>query len=201
MDIVLKWRVASGLYQEPSFIDVTFFLAHLLHKELAVAFIKVYRSYISSVLRIRNLPDPIQEEAVFRAIAIERPRLHQSAPSWNLGLVLRQFMLPPFPSEGFRPEVTIELLIKKTAFLVALAAAARTSEFCALSRLPHYLQFTRALSGQAQVSIRCFPGFFAKISTPEVLLESVTFPGTALLFPGEPDRRLCPVRCLSLCID
>ena len=40
----MQWRVASGLYQEPSFIDVAFFLALLVRKELAVAFIKVYIS-------------------------------------------------------------------------------------------------------------------------------------------------------------
>ena len=176
-------------------------MTSLFHKGLAAATIKVYRSSISSVLRIRNPPDHLQEEAVarlIRAVSLERPRSFQSAPAWNLGLVLRQLLLPPFTHNGRDTDISLELLTKKTVFLVALATAARASELCALSRADHNLDIKHLPSGQWKASIRCFPGFFPKNQTPDVLPQPVVFPGIAHLFPGEVDRFLCPVRCLIM---
>ena len=196
------WLKEKGtLPQHTTFQLLADYLTYLFHKGLAVSTIKLHRSAISSVLRLLRPPHVSEEDALaklIRAMSIQRPKTRRISPAWNLGLVLRQLMLPPFTYKGSDKKISLELLTKKTVFLVALASSARASEICAFSRAPHNISFDTATSGQISVTIHPFAGFFPKNVTPETVPVPNTFPGLAHLFPKEPERLICPVRALSL---
>ena len=109
-------------------------------------------------------------------------------------------MKPPFAINGTDRHISLELLPYKTAFLVALASGARGFELVALSRALRNLEFTTLASGVKEVSIRMVPKFIPKNQQPEIIPESIKFPGIVHLFPNEPERLLYPVRALGLYI-
>ena len=133
-------------------------------------------------------------------MTILRPREQEVLPKWNLSVVLKGLMKPPFAIRDTDKNISLELLSYKTAFLVALATGARGSELIALSRASHNLEFSTLASGAKHASIRMVPKFIPKNQWPETILEPMKFPGIAHLFPNEPERLLCPVRALGLYI-
>ena len=133
-------------------------------------------------------------------MTILRPREQEVLPRWHLSVVLKGLMKPPFAINGTDRHISLELLSYKTAFLVALASGARSSELVALSRASHNLEFTTLASWVKQVSIRMVPKFIPKNQRPEIIPEPIKFPGIAHLFPNEPERLLCPVPALGLYI-
>ena len=133
-------------------------------------------------------------------MTILRPRKQEILPKWNLSVVLKGLMKPPFTIRGSDKNISLELLSYKTAFLVALATGARGSELVALSRASHNLEFSTLASGAEHASIRMVPKFIPKDQRPQIIPEQMKFPGIAHLFHNEPERLLCPVRVLSLYI-
>ena len=165
--------------------------------------IQVHQAPISSVLKLLNPPTAIQEETlhnVIRRMTILRQREQEVLPKWNLSVVLKGLMKPPFVIRGTDKNISLELLSYKTALLLALATGARGSELVALSRASHNLEFSTLVSGAKHASIRMVPKFIPQNQRPEIIPEPMKFPGIAHLFPNEPERLLCPVRALGLYI-
>ena len=133
-------------------------------------------------------------------MTILRPREQEVLPKWNLSVVLKGLMKPPFAFRDTDKNISLELLSYKTAFLVALATGARGSELVALSRASHNLEFSTLASGAKHASIRMVPKFIPKNQRPEIIPEPMKFPGIAHLFPNEAERLLYPVRALGLYI-
>lgn len=116
-----------------------------------------------------------------------RPR---RMPAWDLFLVLQYLR-----SDVFSPlrETSLLMLTLKTAFLVSLATAHRSSEIHALSGMPADICFER----DGSVSLRYLPEFLAKTQrscdhSPATILR----PLDSIVSRDEPELDLCPVRAL-----
>ena len=196
------WANNKGILpSDLSYVTLAEYLVYLFSQNKKVNTIQVHKASISSVLKLLNPPTAIQEEtlhSVIRRMTILRPREQEVLPKWNLSVVLKGLMKPPFTIRGSDKNISLELLSYKTAFLVALATGARGSELVALSRASHNLEFSTLASGAKHASIRMVPKFIPKNQRPEIIPEPMKFPGIAHLFPNEPERLLCPVRVLSL---
>ena len=83
-----------------------------------------------------NHSENIVISRLIQALTHEIPRVIHSVPDWNLVVVLRSFMKPPFEPLVDTP---LKYLTMKTIFLVAWASAARVSELHAFTLEPgHY---------------------------------------------------------------
>ena len=195
------WANNKGILpSDHSYITLAEYLVYLFSQNKKVNTIQVHKASISSVLKLLNPPTAIQEETlhnVIRRMAILRLREQEVLPKWNLSVVLKGLMKPPFAIHSTDKNISLEILSYKTAFLVALATGARGSELVALSRASHNLEFSTLASGAKHPSI---PKFIPKNQRPEIIPEPMKFPGIAHLFPNEPERLLCPVRALGLYI-
>ena len=202
--LFIEWADTQNLPRSDlSYPQLMDYLIHLFMTGRQVNTIKVHRSSITSALRLVKPPSPLEEETlsnIIRAMSIQRPRQEHILPKWRLSVVLKSFFKPPFTDSdhGSDRHIPLEFLTYKTAFLVALASAARGSELMALSRADHHLQFTELPSGAKRASIQLMPKFLPKNATPDVIPKPVVFPGIAHLFPREQERLLCPVRALGL---
>ena len=198
------WANNKGILpSDLSYITLAEYLVYLFSQNKKMNTSQVHKVSISSVLKLLNPPTAILEETlhnVIRGMTILRPREQEVLPKWNLSVVLKGLMKPPFAIHGTDKNISLELLSYKTAFLVALATSARGSELVALSRASHNLEFSTLASGAKHASIRMVPKFIPKYQRPEIIPEPMKFPGIAHLFPDEPERLLCPVRALGLYI-
>ena len=101
-------------------------------KSLSLSSVKAHHSMLSAVFRFK-LPE-IGEHHVLRdllrSFAVECPLHPRVPPSWDLDVVLRHLM-----SSEYEPleRLSLQALMKKTLFLVALATAKRVGELKALS--------------------------------------------------------------------
>ena len=198
------WANNKGILpSDLSYVTLAEYLVYLFSQNKKVNTIQVHKASISSVLKLLNPPTAIQEETlhnVIRRMTILRPREQEVLPKWNLSVVLKGLMKPPFAIRGSDKNISSELLSYKTAFLVALVTGARGSELVALSRASHNLEFSTLASGAKHASIRMVPKFIPQNQRPEIIPKPMKFPGIAHLFPNEPERLLCPVRALGLYI-
>ena len=198
------WANNKGIRpSDLSYVTLAEYLVYLFSQNKKVNTIQVHKASISSVLKLLNPLTAIQEETlhnVIRRMTILRPREQEVLPKWNLSVVLKGLMKPPFTIRGSDKNISLELLSYKTALLVALATGARGSELVALSRASHNLEFSTLASGTKHASICMVPKFIPKNQRPEIIPEPMKFPGIAHLFPNEPERLLCPVRALGLYI-
>ena len=126
------WANNKGILpSDLSYITLAEYLVYLFSQNKKVNTIQVHKASISSVLKLLNSPTAIQEETlhnVIRRMTILRPREQEVLPKWNLSVVLKGLMKPPFAIRGTDKNISSELLSYKTAFLVALATGARGSE-------------------------------------------------------------------------
>lgn len=102
------------------------------------------------------------------------------------------------PSDRLIP---LNLLLYKTAFLLALACGARRSELHALVRNPPPKVLKDPVSGAQTMELRVYPGFLAKNQVPDRVFPPYVLPSIHHLVPGEPERLLCPVRVTSDYLD
>ena len=125
---------------------------------------------------------------LIRSFSIQRPVARVSPPSWDLNLVLKALMAPPFEPLG---EASFRNLTKKTLFLLSLATARRVGEVQALS--------ARVAQLGGDMSLSYLPGFVAKTESLDNPIPRSFILKSLRDFVGdlEEERLLCPVRALS----
>ena len=120
---------------------------------------------------------------------LQRPRITNILPQWDLGIVLEALSKSPY--KPLR-EASLKHLTLKTVFLLAMASAGRRSELQALMFDQKYIQFKPKGAG---VTLYFSPEFIRKSQT----LNQVNDPWYILAVPtgksefGAPN---CPVRAL-----
>ena len=180
--------------------NIADYLVYLFEsRNLLVNTIKVHRAAIASVVK-HSRPEVLQSTSLkdlIHRLELERPRVKRVYPKFDLDLVLRQFLKPPFvDSSGSDLKIPLKMLAYKTAFLLALATGARVSELHALSRHRSRFQLdTDEFSGQQTITVLTRPNFIAKNEKPSELKKPVIFSSLKHLYGAkEPERLLCPVR-------
>ena len=167
-------------------------------KHLSVSSIAGYRSGISKVFASRGINISHNEDLnmLVKSFYIERPVQRRESPRWDLMVVLRHLLKPPFEPMN---KASISDITRKTAFLLTLATAKRNSEVWAFSadvRFGH--NFNAA-------TLKFLPSFLAKTvdpSRPETFYAPVTIPALGPSMGTDlPDRYLCPVRALRIYMD
>ena len=93
-------------------------------KKLGISSIQGYRSCISKVFLARGIDISHDRDLnmLVRNFAIERPVQHREAPRWDLMVVLRLLMKPPFEPMNM---ASLADMTRKLAFLLTLASAKR----------------------------------------------------------------------------
>ena len=194
-----EWCLSQGIDQNtPTVPNIADFLLHLFDKGLSTTTIKGYRSSLSALMASRgiDISHDIDLASLCRGFSMERPISHRDIPRWDLMVVLRYLMKPPF--EPMRLS-SIADLTRKTAFLITLATAKRNSEVWAFS------SDVRFGSNKMNATLSFLPGFIAKtqkVDKPETALNPVTIPSLSSTVGRDlPDRTLCPVRALCFYLD
>lgn len=128
-----------------------------------------------------------------RAFGIERPRLPVIMPRWDLDVVLRSFLRPPYVGRS-GTDHTIEFRWRtiKTVFLLALATGRRVSllaNLCCDTVVHRH-------GSRRSIVLRPLPAFRDKNLGAEEIPPSIAVPGMAHLVPDSPQRFLCPVRAV-----
>ena len=173
------------------------FLVFLFNKEkCSPRHIECVKSCLAQTYLITGLLH-ISDNAVLKAILcnfkIACPAARFELPKWNLVLVLNMLLKPPYEPIW---EASLTDLTHKTAFLLCLAAALRSSELHSLSfdRLTHtqdwsqvFLQPTLEFLAKNQISRH--PDY-QRVFTISAL--------TTLTGSRSEDRKLCPVRALRM---
>jgi hypothetical protein len=174
--------------QVASFFDYLF-----TEKGLAFSTIRGYKASLWSVLASTSSLSEDIEKAIsrlFSFFAKHRPANIAPLPNWNLSIVLTGLKRAPFAPLG---KLDLPLLLKKTLFLIFLAAGSRRSEVLAFSRT---VVFRRPSEGQLEAILSPIPGFVPK--TKRGLSANRPFVIRAL--PGDlspEEQALCPVRALK----
>ena len=200
-----KWKVFCDWYKEKKYgrpekaprERVAEFMDFLFDdRKLEVRTIEGYRAAISGVLGFSNNSDLGSDRylaALFANYRIERPVKENNFPKWDLGVVLRDLMEPPYEPINNTQEVPLLLISRKTAFLLLLASGARRGEV-------HALDYTETVSCEdGSLILKPHDGFMAKNFNPS------TGKGRFEGFKITPlshsvgrdlrkDRSLCPVR-------
>ena len=162
-------------------------------KKLAISSIQGYRSCISKVFLARGIDISHDRDLnmLVRNFAIERPVQHREAPRWDLMVVLRLLMKPPFEPMKM---ASLADMTRKLAFLLTLASAKRNSEVWAFSADVRFGQDYNA------ATLLFLTNFLAKTmdpSRPDTDYAPVTIPALGPSMGEDlPDRLLCPVRAL-----
>ena len=194
-----EWCLSQGIDPNtPTVPNIADFLLHLFEKGLSTTTIKGYRSSLSALMASRGIDISHDTDlaSLCRGFSIERPISHRDIPRWDLMVVLRYLMKPPF--EPMRLS-SIADLTRKTAFLITLATAKRNSEVWAFS------SDVRFGPNKMNATLSFLPGFIAKtqkVDRPETALNPVIIPSLSSLVGRDlPDRTLCPVRALCFYLD
>ena len=137
-------------------------------KKLAISSIQGYRSCISKVFLARGIDISHDRDLnmLVRNFAIERPVQHREAPRWDLMVVLRLLMKPPFEPMNM---ASLADMTRTLAFLLTLASAKRNNEVWAFSADVRFGQDYNA------ATLSFLPNFLDP-SRPETDYAPVTFP-------------------------
>ena len=195
-----KWASEKGfLPLQPTLNDIATYLIHLFEDVgLQPSTIGVHKAAIASVLRHTQLEFDISSELVLtnlmKRFSLLRPRTVRISPRWDLALVMRQLMQPPFADADSISDARVSnaWFTRKTAFLLALASGARASEIHALSRSDHLFGVQPTPQGEVLV-LRPFPGFLDKNALPQDTPKAWRIPSLSHLFPHDREKLLCPV--------
>ena len=196
-----KWLLSQAVaVHDVTSAVFTRYLHSLFISGLSVSTVKSHRSAISPIVRSVSGYDPSVDRGVTdlcRRFAIERPRLQRVFPEWNLEVVLRRFLEPPFVGRDRTDRsILLEHLTVKTVFFTSLATGRRVSCLHGLSH--DFVIHKGDVEGQQVVVLRTLPEFRSKAQRPSEVPRPITIPGSAHLVPDDPERFLCPVRCLRL---
>ena len=182
--------------------DIASYLLHKFNSGLQPATIRVHRAAIASVLKHTNLDvsgNTIINDMLKR-FDLERPRVKRTLPQFDIGLVLNQFLRPPFiDRQGSDLKIPLPMLAYKVSFLLALASGSRASEIHALSRESGRFKSDRTQEGRRTVTIHTHTGFLAKNARPSVIPPPLVIPSMAhLVGSKELERLWCPVRAIEV---
>ena len=176
------------------------YLLHLFNRGLAHSTINTHKAAISSVLTHlgANLAECTVIRNLMKRIEIERPRQERIIPRYDIALVLKQFMKPPFIDErGSDMDVPLDIFVCKVTFLLALATGARRSELHALSRT-HKFNLECKNSGLQTLTLHTQTGFLAKTDRPGASRAPIIIPSMShMVGQREPERLLCPVLAVT----
>ncbi|XP_067320485.1 uncharacterized protein [Anolis sagrei] len=117
------------------------FLVHLSNKNFSLSSVKCYLAAISSGRRKFGLPSLFHDHFIqlfLKGYKNVHPPTSLPSPQWSLELVLSQLSKPPFEPMA---SADVSHLSWKTAFLVAITSARRSSELTALRSDPPYIRF------------------------------------------------------------
>ena len=164
---------------------------------LAISTIKGYRSALASTLPIGKLISHSEEiSKLMSFFEKNRPRTKELTPQWSLSLVLHFLADKPFEPIM---QIPMDLLTKKTVFLLSFASARRCSEIHALSCDPRCCRFQ---AGLTEVVLLTEPGFLAKNESHNHNPSPIVIPGlTQHVGRSEKDHFLCPVRALKSYVE
>ena len=130
--------------------------------------------------------------ALLHNFHLERSRVRNPVPDWDLSLVLNCLLKGPFEPLNNAP---LKLVTWKTVFLLALASGKRRGEL-------HALDFKSLAysSDGGHVFLRVIPSFLAKtqVSGSSCLSFSIPALSNVLSSGMEEDNLLCPVRALKI---
>ena len=177
----ISWNIKqqSNPY-DTTIANVVQYLTDLFHKGLQVNSINIHRSALSGTLPYIDGCPVGQHKLVvqlFNGMYNIRPKKHKNTPNWKVDIVLNEIC-----NWGRNSEISINLLTKKLAILLALTSAARVSELCNLKRS----------------NIKKTPhGYLFLLDTHKKNRRASTLPGT-LFFPFfQEDENLCPCKCIQ----
>ena len=176
------------------------FLLYLFNdRQMAVSTVQGYKAAIASTVK-QSTGKELDSSPILRDLLssffLERPRSQFQLPQWDLALVLRCLLRPPF-----EPMANAELryITLKTVFLLTLAAGKRRGEMHAL------LDTVQHAEGWSSVVLRPSPTFIAKthvLTNPAGAFTEVNIPAiTQIVDKSENDARLCTVRALRYYLD
>ena len=190
------WCRAQGhSVSRPSIPKIAEFLLFLRKKKaLSYSAIAGYRSMLSAIFKF-HLPE-ISSSSILkdllRSFMLERPRVPNHAPPWDLSLVL-SFLR----SDSFEPlsQVSLRQLTKKVLFLLSLATARRVGELQAVHRVVSF-------SGE-DAHLSYVPEFRAKTESEANPLPRSFVVKSLKDFVGnlEEELLLCPVRALRIYLN
>jgi hypothetical protein len=196
-DNFVKWCNQKDLnLQEVTIIDLTEFLNFQFEQEKALSTIKGYITAIIGTLNtsdstnILSASDPVLLQ-LLRSFRIERPLRDNTAPKWDLAMVL--YALTKAPFEPRLEEQSIKLISMKTFFLILLASSKRRGHIYSLD----YDQISFA-DDMKSVAIGVFPDFISKteIALGKRVDHQINIPALTTA-SDQQDAFLCPVRALK----
>ncbi|KAF7253464.1 Exportin-T [Varanus komodoensis] len=168
-----KWQRFSNFANLHSFLvpsasvsQILQFLFELHQSGLKPSSIRVYTAAISHYRgTIHGQP---QIKRFLRGLSNLHPTIRPLMPTWSLSVVLQALTRSPF-----EPMATIDLRLAswKTAFLVAVTSARRSSELCALRVDPPFLNFHKE-----KVVLRLDPSFLLKVATSFHMQQEIVLP-------------------------
>ncbi|KAJ8042119.1 NACHT domain- and WD repeat-containing protein 1 [Holothuria leucospilota] len=173
--------------------EVCSFLVSLFDEGKQVSTIRNYRSAIASIhpgfsdgSRVGTNPTI---SGLLKGMFNRRPPTRKLAPSWSINKVLETLSRPPFEPIQDAP---LDVLTKKTLFLVAAASARRRSEIHALSTKKGFIRFS-----PQGVYLLPDPDFLSKNQSETFTPRPIFLPSIASTSSVREDRFVCPVRCLK----
>lgn len=164
---------------------------------MSVSSIKGYRSTLAHVFKEKGLDLSSSAELsnLIRSFDLELPPHDHSVPKWDISVVLKYLLKPPFEPLASASRESITL---KTVFLVALATAKRVSELQAISAAVTHSDRWKSMT---LTFARDFVAKTQRPSDPSTALQPVTLPALSVVGPNDLDAQLCPVRALRTYLD
>ncbi|KAF7250063.1 Protein P [Varanus komodoensis] len=197
-----KWKRFSNFANVHSFpassasvSQILQFLFELHQSGLKPSSIKVYIAALShyrgAIHGFSLFTQPLIKRFL-RGLNNLNPTVRSLMPTWSLSVVLHALTRSPF-----EPMATIDLRLVswKTAFLVAVTSARRSSELCALRVDPPFLNFHKE-----KVVLRMDPSFLPKVATSFHMQQEIVLPAffPVPLNPIERSLHMLDVRrCLA----
>lgn len=173
--------------------NITDFLTTLFQEGKQVSTVRNYRSAIASIHKgfndgttVGSNPAIVQ---LLRGMFNSRPPRRRLPPSWSINDVLNSLRKAPYEPMHNAP---LELLTKKTLFLLATASARRRSEIHALTTRKGFIRFD-----PQGVHLLPNPDFMTKNEAATFSPEAIFLPSLAAASSIREDRLSCPVRALK----
>ncbi|MPC82569.1 hypothetical protein E2C01_077244 [Portunus trituberculatus] len=194
-----KWRVFCG-WCEPRGLDpcsasvvqlADFFLFLFESKRLSVSAIRGYHCALAPVLRQSGIDLSTDQDlsSLFRSFVVSCPPRLPRLPAWDLSLVLRSLLCPPYePLQS----ASLRDVSLKTVFLLALTSARRVNGLHGLLAEVHHSK------SWTSMTFSFTPDFLAKTQCPgQHSFDEFTIPALLdFVEEDEVDHLLCLVRAV-----